>query len=85
MPATIITIEDLLSFEKRITTKLDHLSMAKEPTVRWVRYSIVKERYGFSPNKLKKMISKNQIKAKKIDGIWFYDVNDFEKDESSSD
>lgn len=85
MGANVATVDDLQAMESRLSKKIEELKDSNEPKAVWVKNSVVQKKYGFCTNKIKAMVKKRELKAKKTGGLWLYDVAAFDRNENSSD
>ncbi|HZY37796.1 MAG TPA: helix-turn-helix domain-containing protein [Mucilaginibacter sp.] len=80
MAAEIITKEDLLQFEERLTSTIKSLLSGKgEPTPKWLKSYQVKNMLRISPNTLQKLRMDGTIRFTKIGGILYYKYEDILK------
>jgi hypothetical protein len=80
MAVEIITKEDLLQFEERLTITIKSLLSGKSDTPpKWLKSYQVKNLLKISPNTLHKLRMDGTLKFTKIGGILYYSYEDILK------
>jgi len=80
MAAEIITKEDLLQFEERLTATIKSLLSGQgELTPKWLKSYQVKNMLRISPNTLQKLRMNGTIRFTRIGGILYYKYEDIVK------